>query len=279
MAKSYGAQIAKCLHCNKPIGNEHPYTWCIECGEPLSEDILSVLPKIQKLRAAEVVLSPAAPKLDSMPEVNRKNRISATQGQTRRGAPLASLLLILESIVYLCVGGGVPDNPIKGAVVFFVLLFLSGILAFMGRARRTIIGIIILSFLFVAFLPRRWFFGGIPVFDTLAVILCLIALIILLGSKDKFERARDMSLPLPRKPITTTSILIRAIIIAALGGIVAGIVTSILYPKLAIYDPAIENLYVYSQKMEARIYTIAAITAILTFAASFIVIKKWTRKQ
>jgi hypothetical protein len=44
MGEPFGTEVAKCPHCSHPIGNKHPYSWCAECGEPLSPQILEMLP-------------------------------------------------------------------------------------------------------------------------------------------------------------------------------------------------------------------------------------------
>jgi hypothetical protein len=44
MAKPFGTPVAKCPKCELPIGEQHPYAWCSECGEPLPPEILYLLP-------------------------------------------------------------------------------------------------------------------------------------------------------------------------------------------------------------------------------------------
>lgn len=60
MAQVYGAAIADCPNCDTPIGDQHPYTWCSKCGQPLPSDILSKLPVSPEQResAASRALAP-----------------------------------------------------------------------------------------------------------------------------------------------------------------------------------------------------------------------------
>lgn len=43
MAKPEGKVIANCSKCGKPVGEQHSYTWCSECGEPLTSETLAKL--------------------------------------------------------------------------------------------------------------------------------------------------------------------------------------------------------------------------------------------
>lgn len=43
MGKPFGEPILDCPHCQRPIGDKHPYQWCAECGEPLPADVLARL--------------------------------------------------------------------------------------------------------------------------------------------------------------------------------------------------------------------------------------------
>lgn len=48
MAKPEGVEIAKCPSCNAAIGDQNPYSWCIECGEPLTDEIKAWIPHLAK---------------------------------------------------------------------------------------------------------------------------------------------------------------------------------------------------------------------------------------
>lgn len=50
MSKIEKQTLAHCSNpkCNKPIFSDHSNSWCIECGEPLSNDIKNLLPLVPK---------------------------------------------------------------------------------------------------------------------------------------------------------------------------------------------------------------------------------------
>ena len=48
MAKPYGNVIATCPACNKPIGDKNPNDWCVECGKPLPQEIMALIPKFAR---------------------------------------------------------------------------------------------------------------------------------------------------------------------------------------------------------------------------------------
>ena len=33
----HGPEIGRCPNCSTPIGRDHPYAWCAQCGNPLPE--------------------------------------------------------------------------------------------------------------------------------------------------------------------------------------------------------------------------------------------------
>ncbi len=45
------AELVNCPSCQRPIFVDHPYAWCQECGEPLPEDIRTLIPSQQRLTA------------------------------------------------------------------------------------------------------------------------------------------------------------------------------------------------------------------------------------
>jgi hypothetical protein len=51
-ATSHDRPVANCPKCGAAIGAEHPYTWCIACGEQLPSGILAALPVVQATQAA-----------------------------------------------------------------------------------------------------------------------------------------------------------------------------------------------------------------------------------
>jgi hypothetical protein len=48
MAKLKGVEIAKCPNCKAAVGDENPHPWCIECGEPLPNEIKALIPHLAK---------------------------------------------------------------------------------------------------------------------------------------------------------------------------------------------------------------------------------------
>lgn len=52
LAKSHDRPVATCPKCGAVIGADHPYTWCIACGEQLPSGILATLPVVQATQAA-----------------------------------------------------------------------------------------------------------------------------------------------------------------------------------------------------------------------------------
>jgi len=45
LAKPYGSPVTNCPFCKKPIGDQHPYVWCVECGDHLPPETLRLIPK------------------------------------------------------------------------------------------------------------------------------------------------------------------------------------------------------------------------------------------
>lgn len=95
MKNVFGNPATQCPHCGFAIGDEHPYTWCAECGEPLSAKVLQQIPA----RAAQV----------SGTQVG-----SAATSASRPGAPAPPALAnVLYAFAALDLLGGVI-----GAIVF-----------------------------------------------------------------------------------------------------------------------------------------------------------------
>lgn len=44
MTKPIGEVIAHCPKCGKPIGDQNPYAWCVECGTALTPEIKAKIP-------------------------------------------------------------------------------------------------------------------------------------------------------------------------------------------------------------------------------------------
>jgi len=60
MPQTQKHEIARCPNpkCNKPIWDDHSYSWCAECGDPLPQNIKAQIPNLQK-RAAEAAVAKA----------------------------------------------------------------------------------------------------------------------------------------------------------------------------------------------------------------------------
>jgi hypothetical protein len=84
-------ELARCPNpkCGKPIWDDHPYSWCAECGEPLPEGIRAQIPQLQRL-AAEVA--------------QERARRAAQAGAPPARFPLASALVGLFRVLAVVVG-------------------------------------------------------------------------------------------------------------------------------------------------------------------------------
>lgn len=88
MAKPYGKPVVNCLKCKTAIGEEHPYTWCAECGEQLNQDLLMQIPS-QAALAAGIALAPN-------PAQSQTPSLSSSEGETVR---VIGNFIIVVSIV------------------------------------------------------------------------------------------------------------------------------------------------------------------------------------
>jgi len=50
VANESGNIVGNCTKCGAAITIDHPYSWCIKCGEPLREDIIAHLPAVRHLK-------------------------------------------------------------------------------------------------------------------------------------------------------------------------------------------------------------------------------------
>lgn len=60
MAQIQGVEIAKCSSCGKPIGDQNPYAWCVNCGEPLPEEVKGQIPRLSKPQSSASVAATTA---------------------------------------------------------------------------------------------------------------------------------------------------------------------------------------------------------------------------
>ncbi len=79
MSTATKQQIAACPNtkCGKAIFVDHPYSWCMKCGDPLPENIQSVVPKLQVLRDAKTAKQPAG---EGVPGLGIEDRIPVVCG-------------------------------------------------------------------------------------------------------------------------------------------------------------------------------------------------------
>lgn len=55
MRKTHGTMVGECPKCNAPIGDKHPYAWCIDCGEGLPKEVRDLVPVLaEKDRVASL---------------------------------------------------------------------------------------------------------------------------------------------------------------------------------------------------------------------------------
>ena len=52
MSKFEMREVARCPKCAERIWSDHPYSWCMKCGEPLPHDIQAQLPALASTQAA-----------------------------------------------------------------------------------------------------------------------------------------------------------------------------------------------------------------------------------
>jgi hypothetical protein len=117
MAKASAEVITHCPNskCGKPIYSDHLYSWCIECGEPLPDNIQAQIPRLQESRegAASVTSSQPAPpeRLSSRELLERLVRLQEQQNESleairkHTGCVYAWLIfsVILGTLVFLIV--------------------------------------------------------------------------------------------------------------------------------------------------------------------------------
>lgn len=60
--------VGNCPKCGAVITDEHQYSWCSKCGEPIPADLAARVPHVQALRAQTQVASTAAAKPPAPPE-------------------------------------------------------------------------------------------------------------------------------------------------------------------------------------------------------------------
>jgi peptidoglycan/LPS O-acetylase OafA/YrhL len=112
---------------------------------------------------------------------------SYSRGMIRRIS--VGLLLILGGWVGQCAGGHVPDDPTTFTRWTLILCVVAATMAFAGKAGKTVITLSIISLLLIVatvFLsPRHWNFGGIPLFDIVALLLIFLAVAGAVGQATK----------------------------------------------------------------------------------------------
>src|SRR5690349_24977045 len=131
MASVYGATVARCRKCSVPIGDTHPYAWCVACGEQLPEDVVAKIPNLRE-RLEHSAIKTASPH----PATDRKTYPAV---RTLAGAYRALAYLILCFRVLASIITGVQANDLLTALplffytafVFVVILAAGEVLAIM----------------------------------------------------------------------------------------------------------------------------------------------------
>src|SRR4051794_29571956 len=95
-------EIARCPNpkCGKPIWDDHPYSWCSECGDPLPEAIKGQIPQLQRLAAQASEEQARRAALARAPQP-RFPLASSLVGLFRALAVIAGLLVVLVIVMSL----------------------------------------------------------------------------------------------------------------------------------------------------------------------------------
>jgi Predicted membrane protein (DUF2127) len=108
--------VGKCTKCGASISEAHPHSWCVQCGEPLPEDIRSRLPILMGLVAAAPVPAAAVPS----PASERPPQRAAVQRAKRPvGIIVICLYTALWGLYYLFV----PSTFLGGLTAAFSAWF------------------------------------------------------------------------------------------------------------------------------------------------------------
>ena len=138
MGKPYGAEVATCPNCRKPVGNRHPYTWCVECGEPLPEQIKALIPELAESVSQPGSTSPERTQVrapDRGPILPRlwSGEVPLAQAFWIWGFCLGGLFLFGVSIPFTFRATGLLF-PLLVAVRLLSCLFYGGYSVFIARA-------------------------------------------------------------------------------------------------------------------------------------------------
>lgn len=57
MGHVYGKPKGACAKCGEQIGDEYPYSWCIECGEPLPQELRPESARAPRTQTIDEVLA------------------------------------------------------------------------------------------------------------------------------------------------------------------------------------------------------------------------------
>lgn len=90
MHKLYGKPIARCQECNAEIGEDHPYSWCMECGKPLSREV-----RLQVPGQAAALLAPSA---DDGSGVTAAALPQTAQSEGSNASTIGEIIIVLSAI-------------------------------------------------------------------------------------------------------------------------------------------------------------------------------------
>ncbi len=113
MSKVEKQIVAHCSNpkCNKPVFSDHPYYWCIECGEPLSNDIKNLLPLL--------------PKPQITAETTPAKTFNDPTASLRTGFNLLRLLMVIPIFLYF--SGNINQNGfiVIGGVIAICMFIIN----------------------------------------------------------------------------------------------------------------------------------------------------------
>lgn len=157
MAQTQGTEIAKCLCCGKPIGDQNSNSWCLNCGEPLPEEVKAQIPHLAQSKGGADIISNASPSTSKQidPSQSGDGLVFAMQvigwGNLIISVILAFIILVNFGTAEVTYGTYYPytqktTNPIalgtsigvivQGIIVLIFCLSLARILEYVSDIRR-----------------------------------------------------------------------------------------------------------------------------------------------
>ena len=119
--------IAECPKCHEPLVVSYPDTWCRSCGESLPDDILRVLPAVQRALADDRLILVFNCSKCQKPLSSQEHRCEGCRSfQSPAFARILPFLLLAVAMVGLtgAVVGGIKTNELPQALSVTVPVFL-----------------------------------------------------------------------------------------------------------------------------------------------------------